>query len=251
LTGGRARKAMQAIVLTCDRFRTSTVHMIFKYAQLWPNHPFRFRVPYQDLAATTASERAEYRKSPLGIKATVLTLLADLADEELVYWCIDDKYPIRIDVPTVEGMYRWLALGGAPAVDGLLFCRCNKMWDMRFLTGETVVDDSGNAHLERTSYEQIWIHQFLRVKVLRHLFEAFPAEIPAAKAMDALKREVAKPASHRIFVSHRNFAIFGESTSRGLLTRNCHRSILENGLALPAWHSEVANLEIVMGEMGD
>src|SRR5438046_9676836 len=40
---------MKAIVLTCDRFRAITEHMIRQYETLWPDHPFVFRVPYQNL----------------------------------------------------------------------------------------------------------------------------------------------------------------------------------------------------------
>jgi hypothetical protein len=33
---------MKAIVLTCDRYRALTEHMIRKYEELWPDHPFVF-----------------------------------------------------------------------------------------------------------------------------------------------------------------------------------------------------------------
>jgi hypothetical protein len=240
---------MKAIVLSCDRFRAVTDHMILKYEQLWPGHPFHFRVPYQELGPTSARGTLEYKKSPAGIKETVLTLLDDLDDEEMVYWCIDDKYPIKLDVRRIEAMLRWLSFEEASVVSGILFCRCRKMWDSRFLTRTTILDDLENVYLERKGYAQIWLHQFLRVKVLRYLFESFPDFIPAARAMDEFKKKVKKPASHRVFVSHRNAAVFGESTSHGMLTRNCHRSMVENGLALPGWGSTTTNEEIVMGDL--
>ena len=240
---------MKAIVLSCDRFRAVTDHMIFKYAQLWPGHPFRFRVPYQQLGPTTGAGLFEYKKSPAGIKATVLTLLDDLDDEEMIYWCIDDKYPIKLDVRRIEATLRWLSLEPAATVSGILFCRCRNMWDSRFLTEAVIADDGENVYLERKGYAQIWLHQFLRVKVLRFLFESFPDVIPVAGAMDQLKKYVRKPASHRVFVSHQNAAVFGESTQHGILTRNCHRSIVENGLALPPWGTTTTNEEIVMGAL--
>lgn len=242
-------KPMKAIVLSCDRFRTVTDHMIFKYAQLWPDHPFRFRVPYQAFGPTTSTSTVEYKRVPVGIKATVLALLDDLDDEELVYWCIDDKYPIKLDVGRIGAMLRWLSEDGASTVSGILFCRCRKMWDSRFLTGLEIVDDVENIYLERKGYEQIWLHQFVRVKVLRYLFECLPDFIPAARAMDELKKRVRKPPSHRLFVSRQNAAVFGESTSHGILTQNCHRSILDNGMALPPWGSTTTNEEIVIGRL--
>lgn len=242
---------IRAIVMTCDRFRTLTDHMIFKYQQLWPDHPFRFRVPYQELGPTIETENVEYKKAPTDIKATVLTLLNDLDDEELVYWCIDDKYPIRIDVPRIDGIFRWLIQENSSMISGILFCRCRRMWDDRFLTGQAIVDDMKNVYLEKRGYAQIWIHQFLRVKVLRHLFESFPDIIPVPRSMDEFKKRCKKPPSHRMFVSRENCAVFGESTSHGILTRNCHQSISENSLALPVWFSETTADEIIMGTLDD
>lgn len=238
---------MKAIVLTCDKYRALTDHMIFKYAQLWPNHPFQFRVPYQELASTMATDQVEFRKSPSDIKSTVLTLLDDLDDEEMIYWCIDDKYPVKIDVPQIEKIYDWLTTDKTSEISGILFCRCRQMLDNTYLTGETIVNDLKDVYLERKGYQQIWLHQFIRVKVLRHLFKSFPDVIPVAKSMDNLKKQVTKPASHRIFVSSENLAVFGESTSRGVVTRNCYRSILKNGLALPTWCSETTKNDMIMG----
>lgn len=240
---------MKAIVLSCDRYRAVTDHMIFKYAQLWPDHPFHFRVPFQELPPTMAPEIVEYRKCPTEIKATVLTLLEDLDDEEMVYWCIDDKYPVKIDVPRVEAMLRWLGDAGAAGISGLLFCRCRRLWLQRFLTGESIVDDAQNVYLARKDYAQIWIHQFLRVKVLRHLFESFTDVITSARVMDKFKERIAKPVAHRVFVSRENHAIFGESTMGGVLTRNCQASFLENGLALPSWGMQTTDRAVVMGTL--
>ena len=70
---------------------------MLQYQRLWPDHPFRFRIPYQQLRGPNA-ERAEYIESPPEIPATVLRLIEDIEDEEWVYWCSDDKYPIRLIV---------------------------------------------------------------------------------------------------------------------------------------------------------
>ena len=156
-------ESVKAIVMTCDKYRALNDHMIFKYAQLWPNHPFHFRVPYQELAPTMATDKVEYKKTPIHIKSTVLTLLDDLDDEELIYWCIDDKYPVKINRPRIEKIYQWLAKEKASAVSGILFCRCRRMWDNKYLTGQTIVDDLKNVYIERKGYEQIWIHQTQKI----------------------------------------------------------------------------------------
>lgn len=235
---------MQAIVLTCDRYQRLAEHMVAAYARLWPDCPFEFRVAAQELPRVTPP-RVNYRICPVPIKATVLTLVEDLPDEEWVYWCIDDKYPVRLDLPAARAAAEWVG-GGAPGVDGVLFCRCRDLLRRRFLTGARARDLTGNVYLERVGYQQIWLHQFLRVKVLRGLFGAFPDEIPQAKMMDGLKDAALKPPEHRLFVSRENRAVFGESTSRGLLTSNCAESIREAGLEFPAWFTgETAETRIM------
>ncbi len=90
-----SRAEMKAIVLTCDRYRAITEHMILQYERSWPDHPFIFQIPYQD-ARGTDTTKTNYHKTPEDIKGTVLHLLADVDDEEWIYWCVDDKYPVRL-----------------------------------------------------------------------------------------------------------------------------------------------------------
>ena len=81
---------IKAIVLSYDRHRAITDHMIAQYEQLWPKHPFLFFVPYQQLRRPD-SERVKFVKAPGGKPSdsphTVLELIRGLDDEELVYWC--------------------------------------------------------------------------------------------------------------------------------------------------------------------
>src|SRR5207249_11495979 len=96
---------MKAFVLTFDRQRAITQPMILQYQRLWPDHPFCFRIPYQKLGGIT-SDQLEYVKTPgdtpEAIPAAILQLLADLPDEEWVYWCSDDKYPIRLVIDKIR-----------------------------------------------------------------------------------------------------------------------------------------------------
>ncbi len=241
-------KLIKAIVLTYDRNRVLTDHMIQCYEKLWPNHPFIFQVPYQELPPSVQTNRVQYTYCPADIQGTVRTLLHNLDDEEMVYWCIDDKYPIWLNIRRIENIHQYLFSSNESIISGLLFCRCRGMWNKKNLTGKKWTDNQGNVYLERRNYQQIWIHQYLKVKVLRHLFNSFPEQIPTAKAMDHFKDKEEKPKSHQIFVTHDNLSIFGESTSRGVLTLNCLNSLNTLNLKAPAWASEVTPYEIRMGD---
>jgi hypothetical protein len=239
---------IKAIVLTCDRYRVITRHLIFRYDQLWPDHPFVFHIPYQELGGTD-TQRVKYFPAPADIKGTVLHLLADIADEEWIYWCVDDKYPIELPTDKVASL---ISHGmRSPHVDGLLFCRCRATLSSPWFTLHPHKSKNlfGDIYLERKTWSQIWIHQILRAKVLRHLFTHLPDHIPSAKAMDDLKEEVPKLPEHRLFVTEKNYAVFGESTRKGDITQNCYESIVESGIELPEWFQRPNGEYVTLGKL--
>jgi hypothetical protein len=220
-----------AIVLTCDRYRPLTEHMIMRYDAEWPSHPFTFHVPYQ--RQRIQGPRIASRQTPEAIRATVLELLDEFDGEAWVYWCIDDKYPIRLLQPSVTHIAEAVVAEQLPWADGLIFCRCRNLLLSEYLFDETREDPNGVVLLRRKDYSQFWIHQFLRVKVIRQVFQQLPESIPQAKMMDAMLSEIKLPDDHRLYVVETNLARFGESTIRGRITRNCAASLLSHGLGVP------------------
>jgi hypothetical protein len=239
---------IKAVVLTCDRYRAITEHMIFQYDRLWPDHPFIFQVPYQELGATD-TERVKYITSPSDIKGTVLHLLEEIDDEEWIYWCVDDKYPIQLVTDKIVSLSSHAMR--SPEVDGLLFCRCRATLNNPKLTlyPRKTKNPFGDVYLERKAWFQIWIHQIVRAKVLRYLFTHLPDHIPSAKAMDELKNDVPKLLEHRLFVTKENFAVFGESTRGGVITQNCYDSMKAAGIELPEWFSHPNGEYVTLGKL--
>ena len=133
-------------------------------------------------------------------------------------------------------------------VSAILYCRCRQVLSEDYLTGDQYEGPDGLIFLRRKDYNQIWIHQFLRVKVIRHLFEQFPDEIPYAGMMDDLKDKLIPPDSHCLYVTKGNLAIFGESTLNGKLTLNCSKSMADHGLDAPK-SMPLSKVEVTMGEL--
>ena len=239
---------IRAIVLTCDRYRAITEHMIFQYDRLWPDHPFVFHVPYQELGGVN-TERVKYLTAPSEIKGSVLHLLTEIDDEEWIYWCVDDKYPIQLIADKIASLISHAMR--SPEVDGLLFCRSRATLNNPKLTlyPRKVKNSFGDVYFERKAWFQIWIHQILRAKVLRYLFTHLPDHIPSAKAMDELKNDVPKLPEHRLFVTKENFAVFGESTRRGVITQNCYESMVEAGIELPEWFRHPDGEYVTLGKL--
>lgn len=223
---------MYAIVQTYDRNAVITEHMIRCYETLWPNHPFTFRIPFQDPARCLAGDRREYIRTDPGIKKTVLSLLEDLEDEAWIYWCIDDKYPVKLDVAFAEDLHERILQGEADGLSALLFCRPDNKRESYYLTGAELPYGTGML-LERRGYHRIWLHQFARVGTIRELFRHFPDQIPYAKVLDNYVAVINKSPDVRLYMTGRNHIVFGESMSCGILTRNCHDSLQAYGFEIP------------------
>jgi|688.fasta_scaffold171172_3 hypothetical protein len=229
-----------AIVLTCQKYVPLAEHMIDRYAAVWPDHPFVFRLPDGSAAREMALRhpgRVTLVPTAEGegrgrFRAAVLGLLDGLADDAWIYWCIDDKYVMWLDRRAADGVVQAVRSVTDPGICGLCFARARKLFDPAHISTEQL-RIGRQTFLRRTSYSQIWLHQFLRVRVLRDLFAGFPEVIESAKEMDALHLARTLPADQRLYVLDHNAVVFGESTSRGVLTANCAAS-LRRGRGLPA-----------------
>src|SRR5436309_2291082 len=77
----------------------------------------------------------------------------------------------------------------------------------------------------------------------------WPDHPPSAKAMDDLKDDVPKLPEHRLFVTEKNYAVFGESTRRGMITQNCYESIVDSGIELPEWFQQPDGEYVTLGKL--
>lgn len=225
---------MNAIVLTFDRNAVLTQHMITCYRELWPDHPFIFRIPFQNPDRCSLSSDSEYRPTPADIRNTVLQLLMDLPDDEWIYWCIDDRYPVFLDTSSLSHFIRMLNQENDRTISGLLFCRAATMHRENQLTGASL-ERWGLTLLERKKYYRIWVHQFVRVKVIRTMFLGFPEVIGRAGLMDPMKNNLIRPADHQLYVTGQDYAHFEESSINGVLTERCLTSLMAHGFEIPQW----------------
>jgi hypothetical protein len=225
---------MKAIVMTYDRNAVLTDHMIACYRQLWPDHPFIFNIPYQHAERCIEGHDRKYIKTLPDIKITVLQLLSELDDEEWIYWCIDDRYPVNLDIVHLRKFVSLVEKEDDPGFSGLLLCRASTMLRENQLTDINIRRWDINL-LERKKYYRIWVHQFLRVKVIRTMFLGFPDVIERAGLMDPMKNKLVRPPDQMLYVTEQDYAHFEESTINGVLTEKCHDSLLSHGFDIPEW----------------
>jgi hypothetical protein len=225
------RGHLPAIVMTCDRYAALTRHMIRCYEMLWPDHPFEFLIPYQDPRRRESHGRMHFIETGKGFKETVMTLLDGFSDEQWVYWCIDDKFPIQLDVPKLDRLARAVIEDDC---DGLFCLNLESLAPQIDPEHPVPVGDVNMYPCRR--YIRPWRHKFIRVSHLRILFDYIPPLIPFPRMMDAILAQTLIPESHRYKVHDTivPFGLFGESTREGRITRACHESMQRLGMELPS-----------------
>jgi hypothetical protein len=237
---------MKAIVLTYDNYHPIADHMMHCYGQLWPNHPFVFQVPYQKfpkLLSEKYGDRISLIKTPPDIRGTMDKLLEGIDNDTWIYWCMDDRYPIKLDVEKLTEFYDCLSDNNS---DGLSFVLSHKDNSNRYSNVFSIVKDHrGNKFYRKKHFGSIWSHQFMKAKVLSNFFKNMPINIKSAKEMDyyLLKLSVL-PKDYVLLVTTQSHAQFGESSTRGMLTKNCYDSMVESKIQSPA-HLEITELRMI------
>lgn len=231
---------MKALVLTFDKYKSFAAHMIMCYEQIWPNNPYTFRVPYQSEEVKLYFEekfgnKVEMIKSPSGIVDTMFALSDDLDENEWVYWCMDDRYPMTLNVSEVEKCLNFIESDSGQKISGLMFCNSPRIWKHKncYWHKYKIRTHERQTYYRRKNYTMIWNHQFLRVRVVRTFFNLFPRVMKQAKEMDYIKDNALLPEDQQLYMLDHNIGVYGESTNRGVMLKNCAESFKEKGLPIP------------------
>jgi hypothetical protein len=126
-------------------------------------------------------------------------LLEPFDDEAWVYWCIDDYYPIRLDLTPHardrRGAAPWIRVTSAAGLNVCSKSKKTRIWRNRAVSAGAAIkmhaacDGSryrGTTRSGSTSSSE--------AGVLRHLFETIPEPSRGAKEMDGTVLEAAPPA---------------------------------------------------------
>jgi hypothetical protein len=247
---------MKAVVLTYDRYRRITEHMLKTYEKLWPDNQFLFLIPFQnDVAINPHGQNIELIPTPRTILATIKNLVDRLSDDEWVYWCVDDKFLLAIDAGSASYFSQYVSAITDERITGLSFCRARYLLRPPHVSERPIATSGrGDPLLARYNYNNIWLHQFIRVSALRNLFEGFPRHDFAAIEMDGFTRQGPKAlevAPHEtMYVTEQNFVVFGESTIGGRVTRGCLENMTRLGIEHPT-NFQVDEKAMVIGTRGD
>jgi hypothetical protein len=232
---------MKAIMLTFDKYKVFANHTIATYETLWPDNPLVFMIPYQEentrnFYISKYGEKVELVKTKPGIKETMDTLLSNFVDENCwVYWCMDDRYVIDINKNEYNKVYSWVNSINDPRIASVK-CISRPGADapdhLNYFKGK-IRNEFNQVFFQRKTYSMIWIHQFIRIKALKDVFSMIPNDLKSAIEMDNIVNSAKLPKSYKFFSLSKSILTLGESTTRGKITENCYKNLIEYKIAVP------------------
>ena len=229
---------MQALVLTCDKYHAFARHCIRRYELLWPDNPFTFVVPYQhsvpaELRRDFSETKVRFVQTPAAFQRTIDAMLAGVDENEWVYWCMDDKYVIDLNVEAARNTYDFVGSVTDTRICGITFAYLREVAGS-VIPGQTIGNNQ-IKFLEKHTHTNPWLHQFYRARTISGLFRSFP-EIVRPKEMDTYTPayfQSAVNSGDRFFTLGKTVVSFGEITHRGMITRNCMKSMMSMMLDPP------------------
>ncbi|MBX9695601.1 MAG: hypothetical protein K2Z81_24670 [Cyanobacteria bacterium] len=173
--------------------------------------------------------------SPSPIVATVLTLLSGIPEDEWIFWCMDDHFPVRLDLNWLEEFTSDIHSDSYRGIYGVNFCasyRKKRYWRNALIRQDKFRAIGKNTFVEIPDYDQIWLPQFIRAGALRRFFIRMPEPVSGAKEMDDSMRTLSKPREDVLLLTGRDRAIFAESTYAGQYTEDFVASATKMGVGL-------------------
>ena len=230
---------IKAIVLTCDKYQEITYHMILTYETLWPSNSFEYLVPWNEVYPKKLmmdfGDKITLIKSPVKFKETIKSLLEGIDDNEWIYWATDDTYLMTADESIVNITDSFVKSIKNKAVFGVTFGFIKQVPEHINLC--STMHRSNICYVERTKVTNHWAPQYFRAKVLRYLFTCFDEpKKHRAKQMDntfMTKKWYDYTKTGKFYTIDHQIATWGESTYRGMLTRNCSKSFDKYKLKKP------------------
>ena len=248
-------KKIYAIVLSFDENHIFVDNLLFKMQKLWADSGFIYRIPYNKKKPTYLKRKyhdldIEFIKTNSQIKKTVLSLINDLNDEDWIYWCIDDKFPVALKSNKAHKILTFIKSINNPNFCGITFSRVRSLKNKEAIDNNKIINIDNNIKLlkRNSCIMQFWTHQFFRVKIIRKVFDSFPNHDFQAKKMDTYILNLNMNENYEFYVTEKNYIVFCESARRGIASHSLKRSLKESGISNYS-NKIFSNKDIIIGQL--
>ena len=234
---------MRAIVLTFDKQIGLAELTYKKYMELWSDCPFTFRIAYNDKDNIPNSlknkENVNMVKTAVDIRSTMAGLLEGIPDDEWIYWCIDDRYPIYIDTDSMQSVYDFTQSEEAADLNSIKLLN----WKERHLKHRNSPRIGGNIFnfqiwRKKHHFWGFWHHRFAKAKTLRFIFLGdFLPRIYTIRDVQLFQQLKNVEVQRNIIYPKDDFIIkLAEPCTGGCLTLNGYEDLQRYNCITPDYH---------------
>jgi hypothetical protein len=101
---------MKAICFTFDRNMPVMEYVLYTYFKHWPDNPFVFYVPWNNikpdhLVDQYGADKVKLLQTDSAVKPTIRTLLSVTQPNEFIWWAQDDKYILDFKTKKLYKIY--------------------------------------------------------------------------------------------------------------------------------------------------
>lgn len=217
---------MQAVVLSFDDRLPFCRLVVEAYRDVWPNHPFQFRVPYNDELPDWSYEEVTFIETPREPKETIINLLDGIDEDEFVYWASDDRYPVSVRGSVMDQVLDLVGIAPKWIDEIKLTAHGNKY------TGNAFIQMAGVRFRRqyRGAPKGFWMHHFMRSGVLVEQFDSDNWKV--------INREM----TGSVIMPDVSVLLQAEPTKQGGITRNAVSDMRKYGIDIPEFDTQIRRI---------
>jgi len=213
---------MKALVLTYDQ-QVGLGQLVLKtYKKHAPNANLEFLIPINEESTkehyVSLGFPIVFVNTPSDILSTMKNLLARVDDEEWVYWCIDDRYPLSVMDDVFCSLINDIDAGKFDHLRGIKML----WWREQGINSNFEYKDLKFTFQDVEEEYGFWHHQFIRAKTLKDFFFTYNEE-DINHIMHINRHHRFNTRSHFIsdtVFANKNIVTFAEPLAKTKLTMN-------------------------------
>jgi|10_taG_2_1085330.scaffolds.fasta_scaffold29757_3 hypothetical protein len=248
---------MKAVVLTHDKNRQFLKHMLLTHEASGAFECIQYLVPWNEaypheLISIFGKDKIIPVKTEIYFKKTIDSLLQHVADDEWIYWCMEDNFIEQVDIKNALIAFEWMEKHSTEKDCGLQMFTGPYDLEHRIITPNNVLKYKSLLLFKKNKITYQWRAQFCRAKVIRTMFDCLD-EPRYAKEMDyMLLAPQGRPFWDLIkggnwYTLKPSVVILGEHVNKSKMTKNSADSFKKYGLKLPQNIEVDENMIIKMG----
>ena len=207
---------MKAICFTFDRNMPIMEYVLYTYFKHWPDNPFVFYVPWNnvkpDYLVEKYGDKVQLLQTDSAVKPTIRTLLSVVDSNEFIWWAQDDKYILDFkNKKIIQDLYKY----NASNVGGFML---TKNADAETAYTNLKKNIGGHELIQKKNHHQIFQPQWIKKEIIESLYlnPALQEHYPLAKLYPLMAEA---PIKH-LYTTPDNHINIAETLDQGRITAN-------------------------------